>query len=473
MKPNALVLALITTASILPGSAHAADDFCSRLFIYAVNQICQLLPNGQTLCQPVGLAGPSESCDLPNPPTLVQVPLGPPSIQMPQISPFSALPNPALPNPFAAYPFAPMPYAPASGFPLPAAQAFALPNLTPPEYTLPSQPLLPQPASPPPKQAAVVLPATNPPQVAQPAKPAPAPASVVVTPAASAPVAAPLAKLMPENKPAISPIAEAEKPAPTAKVEIAPIKPIVESSATAQAGTGMPAQQPAQAQEVKSEALLPGIAPTQEKTVAAMTNLKPVETDTPPSANANSAPAAISKAPAVASANANSGTAAATASAPASVDQPKQAPVVTAVSVRDQAEAAREDALAHFEFDSAELTPLGRTMLDDWIKQAAGDVPVRVTGHADRLGPEPYNDKLSLLRAESVKKYLIQKGKTAKRIEILARGEKLPLISCAGDASPETKACLAPNRRAEINVMPGIRKAAKTATKPTKSKTLR
>lgn len=466
MKPNALVLALITTASVLPPSAHAADDFCSRLFIYAVNQICQLLPNGQTLCQPVGLAGPSESCDLPNPPKLVQVPLGPPSIQMP---PFSA-----LPNPFAAYPFAPMPYAPASAFPLPAGQAFALPNLTPPDYALPAQPLLPQPTSPTPtKQTAVVQPATTPPQAGQPAKPAPDQANNV-TPAASAPDAVPLAKLMPETKPAVSPLADAEKPAPTVKVEPPPVKSIVESTAVVQADTATPAQQPVQAQVVKPEAAPLAIAPTLEKSVTAITtDPKPVETGTPPSTNTGVTPAAASQTPAAAAADTQSSTPATKVSAPASVDQPKPAPVLTAVSLPDPAEALHEDALAHFEFDSAELTPLGRAMLDDWIKQTAGDVPVRVTGHADRLGPEPYNDKLSLLRAESVKKYLIQKGVTAKRIGIIARGEKLPLISCAGDASPETKACLAPNRRAEINLLPGIRKAAKTAIKPTKSKPVR
>jgi OOP family OmpA-OmpF porin len=127
-----------------------------------------------------------------------------------------------------------------------------------------------------------------------------------------------------------------------------------------------------------------------------------------------------------------------------------------------QAEKAIEDALAHFEFDSAELTATGRAMLDDWIKQTTGDTPILVTGHADRLGPEPYNAKLSQLRAEAVKKYLIGKGKPAKRIEIRAKGEHMPLISCAGDATPETKSCLAPNRRAEITVKP----ASKTLAKP-------
>jgi OOP family OmpA-OmpF porin len=90
------------------------------------------------------------------------------------------------------------------------------------------------------------------------------------------------------------------------------------------------------------------------------------------------------------------------------------------------------------------------------------DAAIRVTGHADRLGPEPYNDKLSLLRAEAVKKYLTEKGKPVNRIQILAKGEGMPVISCAGDANPETKSCLAPNRRAEIAAKPEVKPAAKS-----------
>ena len=126
-----------------------------------------------------------------------------------------------------------------------------------------------------------------------------------------------------------------------------------------------------------------------------------------------------------------------------------------------------EDTLAHFEFDSAELTETGRAMLDAWLAQAAGDMPIRVTGHADRLGPEPYNDRLSLQRAETIKKYLTEKGKTAKHIEIIAKGEAQPVVGCLGGADPETKACLAPNRRAEIVVNPPLKAAAKAAAKAT------
>ncbi len=112
-------------------------------------------------------------------------------------------------------------------------------------------------------------------------------------------------------------------------------------------------------------------------------------------------------------------------------------------------------------------------MLDAWLAQASADLPIRVTGHTDRLGPEPYNEKLSLQRAETVKKYLTEKGKTAKHIEIIAMGEAKPLVGCLGGANPETKACLAPNRRAEIVANPTTRISPKAAVKTTVGKAVK
>jgi outer membrane protein OmpA-like peptidoglycan-associated protein len=158
--------------------------------------------------------------------------------------------------------------------------------------------------------------------------------------------------------------------------------------------------------------------------------------------------------------------------------RPDAAPVVAIASpiaaaaakveiARKHAEQAIEDALAHFAFDSAEITEAGRAILDAWLAKTPGALPIQVTGHADRLGPEPYNEKLSLRRAEAVKKYLTEKGKPANHIQILAKGEALPVVRCAGDAIPATKECLAPNRRAEIIVKPAVAKpAVKIASRP-------
>lgn len=105
-------------------------------------------------------------------------------------------------------------------------------------------------------------------------------------------------------------------------------------------------------------------------------------------------------------------------------------------------------------FGSAEdvLTPGGRKALDKVI----GDNPtlvlrkVRVTGHTDNMGKADDNRKLSLRRAEAVRKYLLSRDGNF-RIEVAGLGETQPLVKC--DAKkPRTGLirCLAPNRRVEI-----------------------
>jgi len=146
----------------------------------------------------------------------------------------------------------------------------------------------------------------------------------------------------------------------------------------------------------------------------------------------------------------------------AAVPQPDQAVgqakpgTVDAAAGKTAAQAASDaavaDALAHFDFDRAELTAAGRAALDTWLAQAPKNQPVRVIGHADRLGPEPYNLKLSLRRAQSVRQYLTGKGVSARVIELEAKGESEPVKRCKGGATPATKKCLAPNRRAVVEL---------------------
>ncbi len=124
-------------------------------------------------------------------------------------------------------------------------------------------------------------------------------------------------------------------------------------------------------------------------------------------------------------------------------------------SAPDQALARPEDILAHFEFDKAELTDIDRSALDAWFGRLPAGLRVRVTGHADRFGPNRYNLALSRRRAESVMRYLADKGMKANDIVIQAKGENLPLVHCKGSLSADTKACLAPNRRVEIGTEAG------------------
>jgi len=110
------------------------------------------------------------------------------------------------------------------------------------------------------------------------------------------------------------------------------------------------------------------------------------------------------------------------------------------------------DGMAHFDFDRADLSAHGRAELDAWLKQPLPKGKgLKVTGHADRLGPAEYNLKLSGRRAETVKKYLVGKGMNAGDIQVVAKGESEPVKHCKGGASKATIACLAPNRRVEID----------------------
>src|SRR6185295_6666253 len=50
-----------------------------------------------------------------------------------------------------------------------------------------------------------------------------------------------------------------------------------------------------------------------------------------------------------------------------------------------------------------------------------------VIGHTDRVGAVPYNDTLSLRRAERVRDELVKVGIAADRISVAGRGEREPL----------------------------------------------
>jgi outer membrane protein OmpA-like peptidoglycan-associated protein len=112
--------------------------------------------------------------------------------------------------------------------------------------------------------------------------------------------------------------------------------------------------------------------------------------------------------------------------------------------------ARQDDALAHFEFDKAELTDAGRAALDAWWAKHVAGLRARIAGHADRFGPERYNLALSRRRAESVAQYLTGKGMKAEELVIVAKGESEPRVTCNGGPNARTIACLAPNRRVEI-----------------------
>ncbi|MDP2832009.1 MAG: OmpA family protein [Pseudomonadota bacterium] len=375
MKLRALVLALASASTALPNSAHAAEDICSRLIIQAVNQFCQLLPNGLNLCQPVALVGPNPQCSTSEPQALIPVPLGPATLQ-----------------PLASWA---APYAQA----WPATQVAAnIPLSTRAAVAAPASPVAPTPPEPPHITADIAKPVA----AARPATPT----------AATAPVAPVIAPITTVAAPLLAPVAAAA------------LTPSIVAPATA-APSEIPAPVVAASVAPVAEAAIASVAP------ATRTEAAPL---------AQPLPAALP-------------VAVATAVATTPAIEPPAAPVAAPPPATQTlaAEEASVDALAHFDFDSANLTPVGRAVLDAWLTEAPKDKTVRVSGYADRLGPEPYNLKLSLRRAEAVKQYLAGKGYDPRRIQLEAKGEAEPVKSCKGDATAITKACLAPNRRVKID----------------------
>ena len=113
---------------------------------------------------------------------------------------------------------------------------------------------------------------------------------------------------------------------------------------------------------------------------------------------------------------------------------------------------------ALFDFNKATLRPEGQKKLDELVTKAKSiklEVIIAV-GHADRIGSEAYNQKLSEKRAAAVKAYLVSKGIEANRVYTEGKGKKQPVTKagdCKGAKSAKVIACLQPDRRVDIEVI--------------------
>lgn len=117
-----------------------------------------------------------------------------------------------------------------------------------------------------------------------------------------------------------------------------------------------------------------------------------------------------------------------------------------------------EDAL--FAFGKADLQHLivdGQTTLQELVKRIQRDYRevehIHVIGHADPLGKEAFNERLSQERANTVSQYLQQQlSVQGARVQAEGRGAREPKVQCPKTPGPETIACHQVNRRVTIHI---------------------
>jgi outer membrane protein OmpA-like peptidoglycan-associated protein len=103
-----------------------------------------------------------------------------------------------------------------------------------------------------------------------------------------------------------------------------------------------------------------------------------------------------------------------------------------------------------FDFDKATLKPAGQKELAE-IAQEMKDNPTEtadLVGHADGIGTDAYNDRLSQRRAEAVRNFLVSQGNAASRFRVAWKGKREPI---APNTTVEGRAL---NRRVEITLRP-------------------
>lgn len=124
---------------------------------------------------------------------------------------------------------------------------------------------------------------------------------------------------------------------------------------------------------------------------------------------------------------------------------------------------------ALFDSNSAVLKRGAIPELDDlasFLRKAGNYEMVTVTGHTDRLGSDALNQRLSEQRAKAVRDYLVTHGVDPTRIVSSGKGRSQPVTAAGACDRLKNKkalrACLAPDRRVEIEASATVTEAVKS-----------
>ncbi|MCB0483906.1 MAG: OmpA family protein, partial [Flavobacteriales bacterium] len=109
----------------------------------------------------------------------------------------------------------------------------------------------------------------------------------------------------------------------------------------------------------------------------------------------------------------------------------------------------------NFEYNSAKLAEDAMLTLDTGILKIMRENPhlrIEIGAHTDHNGSENYNKNLSRQRAESVVKYLVNRGISAKRLSAIGYGESRPIAPNTHPDGRDYPAGRAQNRRTTFRI---------------------
>jgi len=108
----------------------------------------------------------------------------------------------------------------------------------------------------------------------------------------------------------------------------------------------------------------------------------------------------------------------------------------------------------YYDFNKADLKPESYPALDEIVRMlnTYPNMSIELGAHTDSKGSDKYNMKLSEARAQSVVKYLVEKGIAAERLVAKGYGETAPVApnEIDGKDNPEGRE---KNRRTEFKVL--------------------